>query len=96
MGNKQNRAPSLSGTYFADLFNLTTHVEDYLIGGVVSGEGVDSFDGDYISASAIALADYANLPKYSVIRDHQAHKTYYKTGAAGVNQWYYDAWTIVT
>lgn len=89
---KQNQVFSLTGTHWSDLFDITLNV-DSLRGGVLSGEGTDKFEGDYISSDAITLTDYANLPIYSKIWDFQASVTHIKTAAAGTSTWATLTWT---
>ena len=86
MNNKQNIAPSLGGTYYADQFNITTNV-DKLLGEVKCGNGFEWLEGNYIGTDAINLADYQNLPALSKIWDKQAFKVYFKIGDRGDNTW---------
>ncbi|MHB8842359.1 MAG: hypothetical protein ACYC56_11350 [Candidatus Aquicultor sp.] len=81
MNDKINLAEQRS-TAWPDLFGVTAGLvgmEAKVIGGGV--DGALYVEGIYTGSAAITLADYNNFPVGSSIKDFQAYKTHYKTGA---------------
>ena len=69
-----------------DRFNITAGTDDLELV-VFGGNGNTQVIGWFRGASAWTIANYANLPKYTIIHNCQDHKTYEKTGAAGTDSW---------
>jgi hypothetical protein len=74
------------GRTLDDMFAITTnaaYIEILPVGANGNTFGV----GIYLGTSAITLANYAGLPKGSIIIDTQAYKIHMKIAAAGTSTW---------
>ncbi len=81
MNNKINLVPQ-SSTNWADLFGISsglTGLEASVVGGGVNGALY--VVGFWTGSGAITLSNYNAFPIGSIIYDHQAFKTHYKTAA---------------
>lgn len=92
-GKKLNYAREVDSGSFMDKYALTLAVASDLINvsakASVDDDGVirEVIECDYIGSGAIDLTDYANLPIYSKIWDHQANKYHVKKAASGTSTW---------
>jgi hypothetical protein len=69
-----------------DRFEITAGYADLELQ-VLGANGNTQVIGFYNGSSGWTIANYANLPKGTIVFNNQDHKTYEKTGAVGVDTW---------
>jgi len=92
-GIKYNYAREVDSGSWMDKYAFTKAVADTLTNFRAhasvdpSGNIREVVECEYIGSGAITLANFANLPLYSKIWDHQANKYHIKKAASGTSTW---------